>query len=60
MVDFKAPMINVMEDIPAKSTVAVSLVIKSYRIMVKMYVRHALYSRKAADETHDAYEEQYG
>ena len=45
MVDVKAPMVNMMEDIPAKSTVAMSLVIKSYRTMVKMYVKHALYSR---------------
>ncbi len=44
MIDIKAPRVNVMKDTPAKRIVCISLVIKSYKIIVKMYARHTLYS----------------
>jgi len=34
----------VIEDAPAKRTVFISFVIKSYKIIVKMYAKHTLYS----------------
>ena len=44
MVDVTAPMINETVDIPAKRTVFISLVTRSYTIIVKIYARHTLYS----------------